>query len=74
LNEKFCGKGYASEASFAWIEYGFSKMNMEVIEAAAHKDNIASNTILQKIGLKKTDQFMEDDISWNWYELNNPNT
>ena len=74
LNEKFWGKGYASEASFAWIEYGFSKMNIKVIEAAAHKDNIASNIILQKIGLKMTDQFMEDDISWNWYELNNPNT
>jgi RimJ/RimL family protein N-acetyltransferase len=74
LNEKFWGKGYASEASFAWIEYGFSKMNIEVIEAAAHKDNIASNIILQKIGLKMTDQFMEDDIPWNWYELNNPNT
>jgi len=74
LNEKFWGKGYASEASFAWIEYGFSKMNIKVIEAAAHKDNIASNIILQKIGLKITDQFVEDDILWNWYKLNNPDT
>ena len=73
LNEKFWGKGYASEASFAWLDYGFKEMNIQVMEAAAHKDNIASNKILQKIGLKMTDQYMEDDIPWNWYELKNPN-
>jgi len=74
LNEKFWGKGYASEASFAWLDYGFNVMKIKVMEAAAHTDNIASNRILQKIGLKMTDQYLEDDIPWNWYELHNPNT
>lgn len=73
LNEKFWGKGYASEASFAWLDYGFNVIKIKVMEAAAHTDNIASNRILQKIGLKMTEQYMENGVSWNWYELKNPN-
>jgi RimJ/RimL family protein N-acetyltransferase len=73
LNEKFWGKGYASEASFAWLDYGFNVMKIKVMEAAAHTDNIASNRILQKIGLKMTEQYLEEGVSWNWYELKNPN-
>jgi ribosomal-protein-alanine N-acetyltransferase len=43
------------------------------MEAAAHTANIASNRILQKIGLEMTEQYLEDGVSWNWYELKNPN-
>jgi ribosomal-protein-alanine N-acetyltransferase len=73
LNEKFWGKGYASEASFAWQDYGFNVMKIKVMEAAAHADNMASNRILQKIGLKMTEQYLEEGVFWNWYELKNPN-
>ena len=73
LNERFWGKGYASEASFAWLNYGFNVMKIKVMEAAAHSDNIASNKILLKIGLKMTEQYLEDGVYWNWYELKNPN-
>ncbi|RTY82069.1 N-acetyltransferase [Flavobacterium sp. LS1P28] len=73
LNEKFWGKGYASEASFAWLDYGFNVMKIKIMEAAAHTDNIASNRILKKIGLKMTEQYLENGVSWNWYELKNPN-
>lgn len=72
LDEKFWGKGYASEASFAWLDYGFKTMKIPVMEAAAHSDNIASNRILQKIGLQMTETYLEDGVSWNWYELKNP--
>lgn len=73
LNEKFWGKGYASEASFAWLDYGFNVMKIKIMDAAAHTDNAASNTILQKIGMVMTEQYKEDGVSWNWYELKNPN-
>jgi ribosomal-protein-alanine N-acetyltransferase len=73
LNEKFWGKGYASEASFAWLDYGFNVIKIKVMEAAAHTDNIASNRILQKIGLKMTEKYLEEGVSWNWYEFKNPN-
>ncbi len=41
------------------------------MEAAAHIDNLASNRILQKIGMQFTGQYLEDAISWNWYQLEN---
>jgi RimJ/RimL family protein N-acetyltransferase len=43
------------------------------MEAAAHSDNAASNRILQKIGMQMTETYLEDDISWNWYVLENEN-
>jgi RimJ/RimL family protein N-acetyltransferase len=73
LNEKFWGKGYASEASFAWLDYGFNEMKIKIMDAAAHTDNSASNKILQKIGMVLTEQYLEDNVSWNWYELKNLN-
>ena len=73
LNEKFWDKGYASEASFTWLDYGFNIMKIKVIQAAAHADNIGSNKILEKIGLKMTEQYMEDGVAWNSYEIKNPN-
>ena len=72
LNENFWGKGYASQASFAWLDYGFNTMNIQKMTAAAHTDNTASNRILQKIGLKMTEDYLENGVYWNWYELENP--
>ena len=73
LDEKFWGKGYASEASFAWLKYAFETMNIKTIEAAAHAENLASNRILQKMEMQMTKQYLEDEVSWNWYQLENEN-
>lgn len=73
LDEKFWGKGYASEAAEAWLNYGFETMKIKTMEAAAHFDNAASNRILQKIGMHCTGHYLEDAISWNWYQLENIN-
>ena len=73
LDEKFWGKGYASEAAEAWLNYAFETMNIKTMEAAAHTENVASNKILQKIGMEFTGQYLEDDIFWNWYTLDNMN-
>ena len=71
LDEKFWGKGYASEATFAWLKYAFETMNIKTMEAAAHTKNAASNRILQKIGMQMTERYLEDGVSWNWYQLEN---
>nr|WP_294938859.1 GNAT family N-acetyltransferase [uncultured Flavobacterium sp.] len=73
LDEQFWGKGYASEASYAWLEYGFNTMKIPKMDAAAQSENVASNRILQKIGLRLTEEYLEDEVLWNWYELENPN-
>lgn len=33
LDEKFWGKGYASEATFTWLKYAFETMNIKTMEA-----------------------------------------
>ncbi|MFV8328243.1 GNAT family N-acetyltransferase [Flavobacterium sp. ZS1P14] len=66
LNEKFWRKGYASEASFAWLDYGFNVMKIKIMTAAAHTDNMASNRILQKIGMTMTAQYLG---KWSFLEL-----
>lgn len=71
LDEKFWERGYASEASFAWVQYAFETLKIKTIEAATHIENVASNRILQKIGMQFTEQYQEDGVSWNWYQLEN---
>lgn len=73
LDEKFWKKGYASEASFAWLNYAFETMKIKILEAAAHSDNEASNRILQKIGMQMTETYLDNGVSWNWYAIENSN-
>jgi RimJ/RimL family protein N-acetyltransferase len=72
LNEKFWNKGYATEASKAWLDYGFNQMNIKTMHAYTHAQNGASNQVLQKVGF----QFMEDypdteGVMWKWWQYNN---
>lgn len=69
LKRKFWGKGIATETAVASLKYGFTKMNLEEIFAAAHTENIASNKILTKIGLKCIDTFDYHGAQHNWYWL-----
>ncbi|WP_275315321.1 GNAT family N-acetyltransferase [Tenacibaculum bernardetii] len=70
---RFWGKGYASETAFASLEFGFKKMNYDVIYGAADTNNIGSNKILNKIGLQFVNQFNYKDVKVNWYELKKAN-
>ncbi len=73
FQEEHWKKGYATEAAIAWLDYGFNVMNIPIIYASAHIENIGSNTILQNIGMKQNGQFFYGDLLCNWYERNNPN-
>lgn len=70
---KYWGKGYASETSFATLHFGFTKLNLETIVGVAETENIASNKVLQKIGLQFKEVFPHEDVKLNWYELKNKN-
>jgi [ribosomal protein S5]-alanine N-acetyltransferase len=74
LQEKHWRKGYALEAAKAWLDYGFNEMNIQKMYASAHVENVGSNTILQRIGMKQNGQFYYEDLLCNWYELENNNT
>lgn len=70
LIPKYWGKGYASEAAFACLDFGFKQMNYDCIYGAADTKNRSSNKILQKIGLHFVNNFNYKDIKVNWYQLN----
>lgn len=66
---RFWGKGYASETAFACLHFGFTTMNYNIIYGAAEVGNVASNKILQKIGLQFVNTFDHKGVDVNWYEL-----
>jgi ribosomal-protein-alanine N-acetyltransferase len=70
LIPKFWGKGYATESSIEMLKYGFNKLNIDTIIGAAEVENIASNSVLQKIGLQFKNKFTYENTPCNWYELN----
>ena len=66
---KYWGKGYGYESAVACLDFGFTKMNYDVIYGAADIENIGSNKILSKIGLQFINEFDYKDVKVNWYEL-----
>lgn len=48
------GKGYATEAAHAMLEFGLVDCGLDVIEATADPDNLASVRILEKLGFTWT--------------------
>jgi ribosomal-protein-alanine N-acetyltransferase len=54
-------QGYATEAASHTLDYGFGKLNLQIITGKAHIDNIASINVLKKIGM----QFKADEVEDN---------
>jgi RimJ/RimL family protein N-acetyltransferase len=71
LKEQFWGKGFATEAALASLDYGFNKLKLKEICAAAEANHIASNTILKKIGMQPSGTFKFDGELCNWYMIKN---
>jgi RimJ/RimL family protein N-acetyltransferase len=72
LNEKFWNKGYATEASKAWLDYGFNTMNIKEMNAYTHFDNGASNHVLQKVGFNFIEDYADENGAiWKWWQLKN---
>jgi RimJ/RimL family protein N-acetyltransferase len=72
LKENFWGKGYATEAALASLNYGFKDLKLNEIGAAADVNHIASNTILKKTGMQRLGNFTFEGELCNWYNLKNP--
>lgn len=67
---RFWGKGYATESALVALDYGFKVKQYEIIAGIALIDNIGSNKVLRKIGLKHKEDFVYEDTKASWYELN----
>jgi len=71
--EKHWGKGYATEAGKAFIDYAFSEMKVKAVYAYADEGNENSRKILEKLGLHYVNSFEYEGETEVWYEIRNPN-
>lgn len=72
LNEKYWNKGYATEASLAWLDHAFNNMKLKEMNAYTHKENGASNHVLSKVGFQFMEDYIaEDGVEWKWWKISN---
>jgi RimJ/RimL family protein N-acetyltransferase len=70
LLRKFWGKGIATEAAVASLDFGFRVLGVTEIYAMADCENFSSNNVLNKIGLKLIETFDYEGVKHNWYKIN----
>ena len=66
------GKGYATEAAYASIQYGFEKIGLQRIVARVEIDNIGSWKVLEKCGMTYIGDEKVDGYPVKTYEILNP--
>jgi RimJ/RimL family protein N-acetyltransferase len=64
LNKLYWNQGLVTEASFASLKYGFEILQFDRIVAIARPENIASQRVIQKVGMKyeKNAHYYETDV------------
>lgn len=63
------GKGYATEAAGAMLEFGFRECGLTRIEATVDPPNLASKRVLEKIGMTHERTGREGDIEVDYYAI-----
>ena len=66
------GKGYATEAASACLNYGFRKLNLPLIVGHSMPGNTASVKVLQNCGMQYVGEEIIDDHPALSYEARNP--
>ena len=70
--QKAWEKGYATEAAYACIKYGFEKLNLNRIVGRAMPGNTSSIRVLEKCGMTYTGEGIVDDHPAKTFEIFNP--
>ena len=69
--KRFWGKGYATETAKASLEYGFNILKLNEIYGMADCQNIASNSVLKKVGMNFIEIFEYEGAPHTCYKLTN---
>lgn len=62
-------KGYATEAAFALLQYGFETLKLKKIVSSAHIHNRASTRVMEKIGMRFVDNRFHYGCMQAYYEI-----
>ena len=69
--QKHWGKGYATEAGLAFVDYAFNEMKVDNLYAYADAGNVNSRHILEKLGMHYVNSFEYEGEEEVWYEMQN---
>ena len=69
LKRSFWGLGIATETALEALKFGFQTLGLDEIYAGADVNNIGSNKVLQKVGLKHLETFEYDGSPHHWYMI-----
>lgn len=72
LIPEFQGKGYATEAGRAAMDYGFETLGVDYLCAVANPENIASQKVMQRLGMHDVGVQTHYDEPCAYYELYKP--
>jgi ribosomal-protein-alanine N-acetyltransferase len=61
LAPEFWGRGYATEAALALVDFGFRELGMHRISSWCIADNAASARVLEKVGLRLEGRLRENE-------------
>jgi [ribosomal protein S5]-alanine N-acetyltransferase len=53
LSHRYWGKGFTLEAARALLQYGFQEMELNKVEAPIMLDNLQSQRVVEKLGMKR---------------------
>ncbi len=70
--QKAWGKGYATEAAYGTIQYGFKKLKLHRIVGRAMPQNTGSLRVLEKCGMNFIGDEIVDEHPAKTYEIFNP--
>ena len=68
LIPKYWGKGIATESAKALLDYGFEKLQLNIIYSMTDTSNKASRNVLEKTGFKFVETFFLDGVEHDWLE------
>jgi ribosomal-protein-alanine N-acetyltransferase len=59
LARRYWGQGYLSEAIRVLLDYAFTELNLNRLEAEVHTDNTVSVRVLERLGFRREDRMRE---------------
>ena len=72
FRKNFWGKGYATEAAYACLKYGFERLNLTRIIGRAIPENQNSLKVLEKCGMTYLGEEIVEGYLHKTYEILNP--
>src|SRR5690349_5407892 len=70
IAEEYWGQGLGSEATLAILNYGFEKLNLSRLICLIDPDNIASQSVAEKIGMTFEKEAHDDLGTFSIYSIN----